>query len=143
MGSGIQLKKCGIPPTIGIQNPSSTDKYWNPVPRIRNPQRVIQNPRLSWIPGTIDSESFLCTPNSNKRKKGCDCGDQRNLFLDRRLCVEIILKITDNFIFSLSLSLSHALALLPVFISTIDGVCSQLGCGMFTAGTSPRLFHSP
>ena len=23
----------------GIQNPSSTDKDWNPVPRIRNPQR--------------------------------------------------------------------------------------------------------
>ena len=30
--SGIQLKESGIPLTIGIQNPSSTDKYWNPVP---------------------------------------------------------------------------------------------------------------
>ena len=35
---------------IGIQNPSSTDKDWNPVPGIRNPQRGIQNPRLSRIP---------------------------------------------------------------------------------------------
>ena len=34
----------------GIQNPSSTDKYWNPVIVIRNPQRGVQNPRLSWIP---------------------------------------------------------------------------------------------
>ena len=40
--SGIQLKVSGIPLTIGIQNPSSTDKYWNPV-------SGIQNPRLSWI----------------------------------------------------------------------------------------------
>ena len=27
-----------------IQNPSFTDKYWNPVPGIRNPWRGIQNP---------------------------------------------------------------------------------------------------
>ena len=42
--SGIQLKESGIPLAIGIQNSSSTDKDWNPVPRI-------QNPRQSWIPG--------------------------------------------------------------------------------------------
>ena len=47
--SGIQLKESGIPLTIEIQNSSSTDKNWNPVPGIRNPQRGIQNPRLSWI----------------------------------------------------------------------------------------------
>ena len=36
--SGMQLiKKSGIPLAIGIQNPSSTDKEWNPVPAIRNP----------------------------------------------------------------------------------------------------------
>ena len=35
--SGIQLKESGIPLAIGIQNPSSTEKDWNPVPRIRNP----------------------------------------------------------------------------------------------------------
>ena len=46
--SGIQLKKYGIPLTmIGIQNPSSTDKDWNPVPGIQNPRRGIQNPILS------------------------------------------------------------------------------------------------
>ena len=37
-------------PTIGIQNPSSIEKDWNPVPGILNPQRGIQNPRPSWIP---------------------------------------------------------------------------------------------
>ena len=43
MEFGIQLKKSGIPLTIVIQIPSSTDKDWNPVPGI-------QNPRLFWIP---------------------------------------------------------------------------------------------
>ena len=47
--SGIRLKDSGIPLTIGIQNPSFTEKYWNPVPGVRNPQGEIQNPRLSWI----------------------------------------------------------------------------------------------
>ena len=46
----LQLKEFGIPVTIGIQNPSSTVKYWNPVPGIRNPRCGIQNLRLSWIP---------------------------------------------------------------------------------------------
>ena len=50
MESGIQFMESGIPLTIGIQNPSSTDKDWNPVPGIWNPQRGIQNPSLSWIP---------------------------------------------------------------------------------------------
>ena len=30
--SGIRLQEPGIPLTTGIQNPSSTDKDWNPVP---------------------------------------------------------------------------------------------------------------
>ena len=30
-------QKSGIPLAIAIQNPSSTDKEWNPVPAIRNP----------------------------------------------------------------------------------------------------------
>ena len=47
--SGIQLKESGIALMIGIQNPSSTDKNWNPVPGIRN-RRGIQNPTQSWIP---------------------------------------------------------------------------------------------
>ena len=47
---GIQYKESGIPLTIGIHNPSSTDKDWNPLPGIRNPRYGIQNPRLSWIP---------------------------------------------------------------------------------------------
>ena len=44
--SGIQLKEYGIPLTIGYPESNSTDKYWNTVPGIRNPQRGIQNPRL-------------------------------------------------------------------------------------------------
>ena len=31
-GIGIQLKESEIPLTMGIQNPSSTDKGWDPVP---------------------------------------------------------------------------------------------------------------
>ena len=63
MNEGLKLKdspqvresgKCllvesGIPLRIGIQNQSSTEKHWNPVPGIRNSRRGIQNPRLSWI----------------------------------------------------------------------------------------------
>ena len=40
--SGLQFKESRIQLTIGIQNPSSTDKDWNPV-------SGIQNLRLSWI----------------------------------------------------------------------------------------------
>ena len=45
-----QLKESRIPVTIGIRDPSFTDKDWNPAPGIRNPRRGILNPRLSWIP---------------------------------------------------------------------------------------------
>ena len=50
--SEIQLKETGIPRTIGIQNPSSTVKDWNPV---KNPESAAwiprsKRPRLSWIP---------------------------------------------------------------------------------------------
>ena len=48
--SRIQLKESGIPLAIGIQNPSSTDKDWNPLPGIWNQWHGIQNPGLSWIP---------------------------------------------------------------------------------------------
>ena len=48
--SGIQLKESGIPLTIRIQNPNSTDKDWNPVPGIWKQRRKIQNPRGAWIP---------------------------------------------------------------------------------------------
>ena len=61
--SGIQLKKSGISLMFGIQNPSSTDKYWTPAPGIRNLQRGIQKPRLSWIPfkmGPNDSSYIVC-----------------------------------------------------------------------------------
>ena len=48
--SRIWLKESGIPLTIEIQSPSSTDKDWNTVPGIWNPLRGIRNPKLSWIP---------------------------------------------------------------------------------------------
>ena len=48
--SGKRLKESRIPLTTGIQNPSSSDKYWNQEPGIRNPRCEIQKPRLSWIP---------------------------------------------------------------------------------------------
>ena len=43
----IQLMESGIPVTIVIQVPSSTDKEWNTVRGIRNPRSGIQNPSLS------------------------------------------------------------------------------------------------
>ena len=114
---------------IGIWNPG----FWDPEFNSRNLEshqrlesriQVMTNSGLQYLecgihgvefkiqdcprfPGrSIQSLSRL-TPNSNKRKKGCDCTDQRKSFLDRKLCVETILKITDNFIFfSLSSSLS-------------------------------------
>ena len=39
---GNTAQGSGIPLTTGIQNPSATDKDWNPVP-------AIQNRRLPWI----------------------------------------------------------------------------------------------
>ena len=36
MESEIQLKESGTLLTIGIQNPSSTEKDWNPIPGICN-----------------------------------------------------------------------------------------------------------
>ena len=44
--SGIQLKESGIPLTTGIWNPSSLTRISS---RVRNPQREIENPRLSYI----------------------------------------------------------------------------------------------
>ena len=48
--SGILLKETRIQLRIAIQNPSSTNKYWNEVLVIRNPRRGIQNLWMSWIP---------------------------------------------------------------------------------------------
>ena len=49
-GIRIQLKEFGILLMIGIQNPSSTDRDWNPVPGIWNPRKRIRIQVLSWIP---------------------------------------------------------------------------------------------
>ena len=49
--SGIQLKESWIPLTIGIRNPSSTNKESG----IQYLESEIQNPRLSWIPLKPDS----------------------------------------------------------------------------------------
>ena len=46
--------------TIEIRNPSSNDKVWNPLPEVRNPQRGIQNSRLSWMP--LHGAEHRCNP---------------------------------------------------------------------------------
>ena len=46
---GIQLKESRVPRTIGIHNPSTTVKAWDPVPGIRNPRLGIQNPRFHYM----------------------------------------------------------------------------------------------
>ena len=62
MESGLQLKESGILPKIGIQNLSSTDKDWNPVPG--NPKSTAWDPEsktvldsLTW--GELIIEIFL------------------------------------------------------------------------------------
>ena len=69
--SGIQLKESGIPPMIGIQNPSSTDKDWNPVPGIRNPQHGIQRPSQIPLHGAKHCTSTR-TEITEHRTKKCD-----------------------------------------------------------------------
>ena len=63
LGFGIWNTALGLqnPTKTGIQNPSFTEEYWNPVPGVGNPQREIQNPRLSRIPlhGARRTESSL------------------------------------------------------------------------------------
>ena len=61
MESRIQLKESEIPLKIGIQNPRSTDKKWNPVPGIRNPGRGIQNPTLFYISAQVHQTTVFCT----------------------------------------------------------------------------------
>ena len=65
---GIHLKLWRIrnPLTIGIQNPSATDKGWNPVPGLRNSWRGIQNPSVSWIPLelVLERSSIFSFPHS-------------------------------------------------------------------------------
>ena len=61
--TGIQLKESGIPLRIGIQNPSSSDKDWNPIPEIRNARRGIQNPRLSWTPFPLHKVIYISCVN--------------------------------------------------------------------------------
>ena len=60
--SGIRNTAKGIrtPITIKIRNPSSNDKVWNPLPKVRNPQRGIQNSRLSWMP--LHGAEHRCNP---------------------------------------------------------------------------------
>ena len=51
LGFGIRNTAQGVRNPTNDWNPEFKfpDKNWNPVPGMRNPQREIQNPRLSWI----------------------------------------------------------------------------------------------
>ena len=63
LGFGIRNtahKESRTPLAIGIQNPSSPQKDWNPAPGIRNPWRGIRNPRLSWIPFYVEMLLLIC-----------------------------------------------------------------------------------
>ena len=46
---------------IGIQNPSSTDKDWNPVSGIRNPESKTVLDSLTWghYPAWLSSQGFI------------------------------------------------------------------------------------
>ena len=55
--SGIQLKKSGISLMFGIQNPSSTDKYWTPAPGIRN----------------LESKTVLDSPYNGAKRQQLHC----------------------------------------------------------------------
>ena len=48
-----RLKESGIPQTIGVQNPSSTDKDWNPVPGIRTLESVAWNLEFKTVLDTL------------------------------------------------------------------------------------------
>ena len=57
--SGIPPKESGILLTIGIQNPCSTDKYWDPVPQW-NPESTAWNPESKTVPDSGIQELFAC-----------------------------------------------------------------------------------
>ena len=79
--SEMQLNEFGIPLTTEIQNPTSTDKDWNPVPGIRNPRawnpesktllhsltwgKTDVHPPLFWVPFTVTDETMPTSPNDS------------------------------------------------------------------------------
>ena len=67
--SGIQLKESRIPLTTGIQNPSSSDKYWNQEPRIRNPRCEIRIQDRLGFPYIGRTQSFCENVEEAKRGK--------------------------------------------------------------------------
>ena len=78
----MQLKESRLPLTIGIQNRSSSDKYWNPAPGIRNTwdealeQAFPEMPQASILKETkweaIDEKMILSSQANKTRfhKKG-------------------------------------------------------------------------
>ena len=80
--SGIQPKESGIQLMIGIQNPSSTDKDYNPVPGMRNSRRGTQNSRPSWIHfrGARFFYSSVVAREERRAGKNFEKGSETNLF---------------------------------------------------------------
>ena len=67
---GIQLKESRVPRTIGIHNPSTTVKAWDPVPGIRNPRLGIQNPRFHYM-GRRGAHVLAGLAFANGTRKSC------------------------------------------------------------------------
>ena len=76
MESGIQFKEYRTLLKIGIKNPNFTNKDRNEVPGIWNPERGIQNPRLSFTQGNSSLDVFPTTVTKTKkvRKKNDAAG---------------------------------------------------------------------
>ena len=60
METRIQFNEAGIPPTFGIQSPSSADKDLNPLPGIWNPWRgILGFPYMGRLPVNL---GLYCGP---------------------------------------------------------------------------------
>ena len=78
------LVESGISLTIGIQNPSSTDKYWNPVSWIRNRESKTVLDSLTWAK---ISSNKLCGISLHIRSKDNSTSEARyNLYWLLHLC---------------------------------------------------------
>ena len=76
--SGIQLNESWILLTIAIQNPSSTDKHWNSVPEIRNPESrtVLDSFSLACV-ASVSNRVMARKLEWERKKKGVEGGGEK------------------------------------------------------------------